>query len=226
MQCNVRLLSRDVVCNTRALWPNGWTDQDETWHACWSRPWPHYVIDGNPAPPPPKGHSPLQFLAHICCGQMAAWIKMSLGMEQGLGPGHTVLDGDQLPLPKRAQPPIFGPCLMWPNGWMDQDAMTWYDGRPRPWQHCVRCGPSSNPQGAQPPNFGSCLISRLAFCITDLAESYSALRLQLNPSKTEPIWFGTRCNLNKIPHKHLSLSMHRLSSNATPLYATLAFYYP
>ena len=21
------------VCNVRALWPNGWTDQDETWHA-------------------------------------------------------------------------------------------------------------------------------------------------------------------------------------------------
>jgi len=46
----------------------------------------HIVLDGDPAPPPPKGHSP-QFLAHICCGQMAAWIKMSLGMELGLGPG-------------------------------------------------------------------------------------------------------------------------------------------
>jgi len=51
------------------------------------------------------------------------------------------------------------------------------------------------------------LISRLTFCISDLAESYSALRLQLNPSKTEFIWFGTRCNLNKIPYKHLSLSV-------------------
>ena len=40
----------------------------------------------------------------------------------------------------------------------------------------------------------------------DLAESYSALRLQLNPSKTELIWFGTRCKLNKIPHEHLPLS--------------------
>jgi len=49
------------------------------------------------------------------------------------------------------------------------------------------------------------LISRLAFCISDLSESYSALRLQLNPSKTEFIWFGTRCNLNKIPCEHLSL---------------------
>jgi len=32
---------------------------------------------------------------------------------------------------KGAQPSIFGPRLLWPNGWMDQDA-TWYGGRPRP----------------------------------------------------------------------------------------------
>jgi len=44
----------------------------------------HIVLDGDPAAPPPKGHSP-QFLAHICCGKMAAWIKMPLGMEVGLG---------------------------------------------------------------------------------------------------------------------------------------------
>jgi len=43
----------------------------------------HIVLGGDPAPPPPKGHSP-QFSAHICCGQMAASIKMSLGMELGL----------------------------------------------------------------------------------------------------------------------------------------------
>ena len=48
---------------------------------------------------------------------------MPLGTEAGLGPGHITLDGDPY-LPKGAQPPIFGPCLLWPNGWMDQDA-TW-----------------------------------------------------------------------------------------------------
>jgi len=43
----------------------------------------HIVLGGDPAPPPLKGHSPHpQFSAHICCGQMAAWIKMSLGMEE------------------------------------------------------------------------------------------------------------------------------------------------
>jgi len=53
-------------------------------------------------------------------------------MEVGLGPGHIVLDWVQLP-PKGAQqlPPLFGPCLLWPNSWIDQDA-TWYKGRPQP----------------------------------------------------------------------------------------------
>jgi len=37
----------------------------------------HIVLDGDPAPPPPRGTAP-QFSAHICCGQMAAWIKNML----------------------------------------------------------------------------------------------------------------------------------------------------
>jgi len=47
---------------------------------------------------------------------------MKLGTE--VGPGHIVLDGDPAPPPQRgtALPPIFGPCLLWPNGCMDQDA--------------------------------------------------------------------------------------------------------
>ena len=75
----------------------------------------HIVLGGDPAPPPLKGHSP-QFSAHICCGQMAAWIKMSLGMEVGLGPGDFVLDGDPaLPSPKRGgaePPPNFRPMFI------------------------------------------------------------------------------------------------------------------
>jgi len=86
----------------------------------------HIVLDGDPAPSP-KEHSPqfsahvccgplkghiLQFLVHVRCGQTAGWIKMPLGMVVGLGPGDIVLDGDQVPLPKKGaqQPsPIFGP---------------------------------------------------------------------------------------------------------------------
>ena len=82
---SVVCLSVLSVCDVRALWPNGWMDQDETWRAGRPRPWPHCVRWG-PTSPPPKGHSP-QCSAHICCGQMAVWIKMPLGMELGLSPG-------------------------------------------------------------------------------------------------------------------------------------------
>jgi len=42
-------------------------------------------------------------------------------------------------------------------GWINE---TWHGGRPRPWPHCVRWGPSSpSPIGAQPrPIFGPCLL--------------------------------------------------------------------
>ena len=59
----------------------------------------HTALDGDPATslPQKRGTAHPQFLAHVCCGQMAGWIKVPLGMEVGLGPGHTVLDGDQAP---------------------------------------------------------------------------------------------------------------------------------
>jgi len=112
------------------------------------------VLDGNPAPPPPKGHSQ-QFSAHVYCGQMAGSIQMSLGTEVGHGPGHTVLDADPAHLPQEKKgggaqpPPIFGPCLLWQNDWIDQDG-TWYGGGPWPRPHCVRWGKSSTPRGTAP----------------------------------------------------------------------------
>ena len=59
----------------------------------------------------------------VYCGQTVGWIKMRLDTEVDLGPGRIVLDEDPAPH-KGAQFPIFGPCLFWPNGWMDEDA-TW-----------------------------------------------------------------------------------------------------
>jgi len=44
--------------------------------------------------------------------------------------------GPSSPSPKRGHSPqIFGRCLLWPNGWMDQYA-TWYEGRPQPRPLC------------------------------------------------------------------------------------------
>ena len=50
--------------------------------------------------------------------------------------------------------PNFGPCLLWPNGRMDQDE-TWHGGRPRPMQHCVRWGDGdpAPPKCGIAPNF-------------------------------------------------------------------------
>jgi len=99
----------------------------------------HIVLDGDPAPPRKKGHSPPQFSAHVRCGQTALWIEMPFSTEVGLGPGHIVLDGDPAPLPKKGAPqaPQFSAQVLWANGWMDQDA-TWYRSRPRPRPYCVR----------------------------------------------------------------------------------------
>jgi len=54
---------------------------------------------------------------------------------------------------QEVEPPIFGPCLLWPNSWMDHDD-TWYGGRPQPRPHCARWGLSSPLQkGGRAPNF-------------------------------------------------------------------------
>jgi len=56
----------------------------------------HILLDGDPSSPSPKGAQP-PISAHICCSQMAAWIKMSFGMEAGLGLGNFLLDEDPTP---------------------------------------------------------------------------------------------------------------------------------
>jgi len=90
------------------------------------------VLDGDPAPLPQKGGRAPNFRpTSIVAKRLHGSIKMSLSMEVGIGPGHRVLDGDPTHLSQKGEqpPPIFSPCLLWQNGWMDQDA-TWYDGMP------------------------------------------------------------------------------------------------
>jgi len=77
------------------FWPNGWMHQDATW--CGGRPQPRGIcVRWGPSPLPKRGRSP-QFSAYVYCGQTAAWIKMPLGTEVGLGPGDIVVDGDPAP---------------------------------------------------------------------------------------------------------------------------------
>jgi len=85
----------------------GWI-KDATWYGGKPGPCPYCVRWG---PTDPKGAQPPIFGPCMCCGQTARSIKMPLGRKVYLGPGKIVLDG--------ISPP---PCLLWPNGWMDQDA--------------------------------------------------------------------------------------------------------
>jgi len=90
------------------------------------------------------------------CGQTVGRIKIKLGIQVGLGPGHTELDGDAgLPPPKGHIPQFSAHiCCAWPSGLMDQDA-TCQEGRPRPKRHCVTRGPNSHlpKKGIESPNF-------------------------------------------------------------------------
>jgi len=90
-------------------------------------------LDWNSAHRRKKGTAPPNVWPSVYCGETSGWIRIPLGTEVNLGPAVP---------PKRGTPPVCGPCLLWPNGWMDKDA-TWYGSRPRPRPHCVRRGPSS-----------------------------------------------------------------------------------
>jgi len=74
------------------------------------------VLDGNPAPPSPKGAQPPIFgqCPLVRYGQTTGWTKMPLGTEVGLDPGDFVFDGDPASPRKKGRPPqpIFGPCLL------------------------------------------------------------------------------------------------------------------
>jgi len=96
-----RCLSVLSVCDVGVLWPNSWMDQDETCHTGRPRPWPHCVRWGPSSPPQKDGGAPPHNFLPMSI--VAKWIKIVLGMEVGLGPGHIVLDGDSAPLPKRGQ---------------------------------------------------------------------------------------------------------------------------
>jgi len=80
----------------------------------------------------------------------------------GLGPGHIVFDGDTTPPKRGTAPPLFGPCLWWPNGWMDQHS-TWYEVRRYASDQVTLCymGSSSPPPKKKvtaPQFFGPCVL--------------------------------------------------------------------
>jgi len=49
----------------------------------------------------------------VYCGQTVRWIKMKLGTQVGLRPGHNVLDGDPAPLPQFSANICCGQMAQW-----------------------------------------------------------------------------------------------------------------
>ena len=128
-------------------------DQYGTWYI--GRPWPRpHCARWGTSPVPKMGHSP-QFSADVYCGQTVGWIKMHATWYRGRPRPrpHCATWGPTSRHRKRAQPPIFGPCLLWPNGWMDQDA-TWCVGRPWP----IVLDGTTKKGHCSPPLFGPCRL--------------------------------------------------------------------
>jgi len=114
-------------------------------------------------------------------GQTVGWIKMKLGMQVGLCPGHIVLDGDSAhPPPKGYRPPIFGPHLLWPNGWGIKMPLGMGVGL-GPGDFVLDGNPASPPQkGAEPPpNFRpmSIVAKRLDGSRWHLAERWASVQV-------------------------------------------------
>jgi len=120
----------------------------------------------------------------VYCGQTVGRIKMKLGTQVGLSPGHIALYGDPGPPPPKGHSPPFGPCLLCPYGWMDQDA-TWYGGRPRSKRHCVRWGPSSpSPKRGRTPF----QFSAYVYCGQTTAWIKMPLRMEIGWMDQDATW--------------------------------------
>jgi len=137
-------------------------DQDETWHADRHRPWQHCVRWG-PRSPSAKVAQPFppEFSAHICCGQMARWIKIPLGRKVGLDSSDIVLDGDPAPLPKQGdRAPQFSAHVYCAQtaGWIKMPLGMEVGLGPG---HIVLDRDPARPptkKGQLPPTFGPCLL--------------------------------------------------------------------
>ena len=156
------------------LLPKASMDQDSTWYRGRPRPMGQRVTW---APSSPRQQHSRRLGGSRC--HLVRWV-----------PARLLSEGAQIPSL------LFRPRLLWPNGWMDQDA-TWYRGRPWPRRHCVRWTPSSPRKGHSsppPPIFGACLLQpngRPSQLLMTTSFSYSELfdeSCQFQPIIQRIIW--------------------------------------
>jgi len=105
------------VYNVGILWLNGWTDQDETWHADRPRPRPHCVRWGPSSTK--RGHSPPSNFRPMSI--VAKRLDRSRCHLVGGRPrpiGDIVLDGDPAPPKRGTALPNFRPTYGQTAGWI------------------------------------------------------------------------------------------------------------
>ena len=73
----------------------------------------------------------------VYCDQTVGWIKMKLGTQVGLGPGHIVLDGDPPPPPPKGHSPQLSAhiCCGQMAGWIKMPLGTEVDLGPVSYTH-------------------------------------------------------------------------------------------
>jgi len=114
------------ICDVGVLWPNGSVEFSMPLSMVVGLDPGHSVLHGDPAPPQKGAQPPPQFSPHVCCGQTAGWIEMPLSTDVDLSPGHIVRWGPISPPHEKGHsiPPLFGPCLLWPNGCPSQQLLS------------------------------------------------------------------------------------------------------
>jgi len=107
------------VCDVDVLWPNGWMDQDGTWHGGGPRSRPYCARWGPSFPSRKKGAQPPIF------GPFLLWPKGWMHQDATWYGGRPqprrrcVRWGPSSPSLKGTAP-NFQPMSLWPNGWMDK----------------------------------------------------------------------------------------------------------
>ena len=125
----------------------------------------------------------------VYCGQTTGWIKMKLGMELGLDPGHIVLDGDLTPLPQRGTTPNFRPLS-------GMDGSRYHLVRIYALAQATLCyrvymGIQLPPKGAHPPIFRSTSIVPKRWPTSAIAE-----HSLLQGSAKKPICWPRCCHIS------------------------------
>jgi len=100
---------------------------------------------------------PVLSVTLVYCDQTVAWIKMKLGVQVGLGHGHSLLDGYPSSLPQRGTAPQFSAHVYYGQtaGWIKMPLGTEVGLGPG---HIVFHRDQLTPKGAQPPIFGRYLL--------------------------------------------------------------------